>query len=258
VELAGALGEIARNTLRRDFRNIDTELAHITLLEGAPRILPTFPEDLSAKARAALERLCVRVVAGAKVTRISEREVRVAVGDRTETLEAGTIIWAAGVTASPLGRKLAEKAGAPVDRAGRVIVEPDLTLPGHSEILVLGDLAAYLHQGGKPLPGVAPAAMQQGRYAARALRMRLAGRKPPPFRYRDKGSLATIGRNAAVAQLGRFRFGGHFAWVLWLLVHIAYLIGFENRVLVLIQWAWNYFTWNRGARLITQSEARDP
>jgi NADH:ubiquinone reductase (H+-translocating) len=254
VELAGALGEIANDTLRHDFRRIDPSAARIFLVEGTDRVLPPYPPDLSAKAEQALIRLKVRPMLSAIVTGIDETGVTVRRGAETEHIPARTVLWAAGVQASPLGRVLAERAGAKLDRAGRVIVEPDLTIPGHPEILVIGDLADFTHQTGKPLPGVAPVAMQQGRYAAHLVRGRLAGKPPKPFHYWDKGSLATIGRAAAVADFGSIHIAGYFAWVTWLFVHLMYLVGFDNRLLVFIKWAYNYFTRNRGARLITGDE----
>ncbi len=242
VELAGALADIARTTLVRDFRHFSPASARIMLLEGNPCVLPPYPPDLSEAARAQLEALGVEVRTGALVSAIDERGV-VASGER---IPARTILWGAGVAASPLGRSL----GVPLDRAGRVRVEPDLSIPGHPEVFVAGDLAA-IQQDGKPVPGVAPAAMQMGRWAAQNILRDLAGEPRRPFRYRDKGSLATLGHAAAVADLGRFHFHGRTAWVLWLFVHILYLIGFRNRVAVLLQWFWSYLTFSRGARLIT-------
>jgi len=194
----------------------------------------------------------VRPMVGALVTGIDETGVTVRRGNEMEHIPARTVLWAAGVQASPLGRTLADRAGAKLDRVGRVIVEPDLTIAGHPEILVIGDLANFTHQTGKPLPGVAPVAMQQGRYAAKLVRGRLAGKTLEPFHYWNKGSLATIGRAAAVADFGRIHIDGYFAWLTWLFVHLMYLVEFDNRLLVLIQWAYNYFTRNRGARLITR------
>jgi len=254
VELAGALGEIANDTLRHDFRHINPADSRILLVEGTDRVLPAFPPDLSAKAEESLVRLGVRPVTGAMVTAIDESGVAVRRGGETERIGARTVLWAAGVEASPLGRVLAERAGAQLDRAGRVIVEPDLTIAEHPEILVIGDLANFSHQTGKPLPGVAPVAMQQGRYAAHLVRKRLAGESAPPFHYWDKGSLATIGRAAAVADFGRIHISGYVAWLTWLFVHLMYLVEFDNRLLVFIQWAYNYFTFNRGARLITRNQ----
>lgn len=251
VELAGALGEIANDTLRHDFRRINPRDAHIFLLEGADRVLPLYPPELSAEAEKSLIRLGVRPRTQTIVTGIDAEAVTTRRGDRVDRIPTRTVLWAAGVQASPLGRVLAERSAAPLDRAGRVVVESDLTIPGHPEILVAGDLAHFSHQTGPALPGVAPVAMQQGRYAAQLISQRLKGETPPPFRYRDKGSLATIGRAAAVADFGRIRFGGFLAWLAWLFIHLLYLVEFENRLLVLIEWTYNYVTRNRGARLIT-------
>ncbi len=251
VELAGALGEIANDTLRHDFRHINPSASRILLLEGGGRVLPAYPADLSAQAGESLIRLGVRPITGAIVTAIDEAGVTVRRGDQEERIAARTVLWAAGVAASPLGRILAERGGALLDRAGRVMVEADLTIAGHPEILVIGDLANFSHQTGKPLPGVAPVAMQEGRYAAELVRQRLAGKTVAAFHYHDKGSLATIGRAAAVADFGRIHMHGMPAWLTWLFVHLLYLVEFDNRLLVLIQWAYNYITRNRGARLIT-------
>lgn len=251
VELAGALGELAHGTLPRDFRHIDTRQTRILLIEGMERVLPTYPPDLSAKAAAALARLGVTVQTGSLVTDIQGDTVSIRTGERTMQVQAKTILWAAGMRASPLGNLLAERTGCPLDRAGRVLVQPDLTVPGHPEIFVIGDLAAFLHQGGRPLPGVAPVAIQEGRYVAERIKAQRQGRALPPFRYRDQGSLAVIGRNAAVADFGRLRLSGFPAWLIWVFVHIANLIEHDDRLLVMIQWAWHYFTRKRGARLIT-------
>ncbi len=251
VELAGALGELAHGTLPRDFRHIDTQQTRILLIEGMERVLPTYPPDLSTKAAAALARLGVTVQTGSLVTDIQGDTVSIRTGDRTTQVQAKTILWAAGMRASPLGKLLAGRTGCPLDRAGRVLVQPDLTVPGHPEIFVIGDLAAFLHQGGRPLPGVAPVAIQQGRYVAERIKAQLQGRVLPPFRYRDRGSLAVIGRNAAVADFGRLHLSGFPAWLIWVFVHIANLIEHDDRLLVMIQWAWHYFTRKRGARLIT-------
>ena len=250
VELAGALAELSRFTLRQNFRNIDPASARILLLEGVDRVLPPYPPQLSAKATRALERMGVTVRTNTLVTDIQPGTVTVRSGNHTETIPARTVLWAAGVDASPLGKVLAEATGAALDRAGRITVEPDLTLPGHPEILVIGDLALY-RQNGKPLPGVAQVAMQQGKYAARLIQSRLEGQSLPPFHYRDVGTMATIGRAKAVADLGWLRVNGRLAWWAWLFIHILYLIEFQNRLLVLMQWAWSYFTRNRAARLIT-------
>ena len=251
VELAGALAEIARYALKREFRTINPADARIILLEGAPRPLLSYPPDLSAKAASALGRLGVEVKTDAFVTEIERNGVTVRRGDRTELIPARTVLWAAGVQASPLGAVLNKSAGAELDRLGRVIVEPDLTLPGHPDIFVIGDLAHFSHQTSEPLPGVAPVAIQQGRYVADLISRRLRDKTAPPFRYRNYGSMATIGRAAAVAHIGPLRFNGYLAWLAWLFLHLMYVVRFENRVLVLIQWAWNYLTRNRSARLIT-------
>jgi NADH:ubiquinone reductase (H+-translocating) len=242
VELAGALAEISRHALARDFRAIDPTRARILLLEGGPRVLPPFPPELSEKAREQLVRLGVEVRTGGQVTAIDAGGVSIG----PERIAARTVLWAAGVAASPLARSL----GAPLDRAGRVQVTPELTVPGRPEIFVLGDLAT-LQQDGKPLPGVAPAAMQAGRHTAENLRRVVRGEPMLPFRYKDKGSLAVIGRGAGVAEFPKSTWSGAIAWWAWLLIHIFYLIGFRNRVLVLMQWAWAYLTYQRGARLIT-------
>jgi NADH dehydrogenase len=251
VELAGAVGEVAHHTLRGNFRSIDPASAKILLLEAADRILGTYPPQLSAKAVASLERLGVTVRTHAAVTDVGAEHVEIRSDGKTEVIPAHTVLWAAGVDASPLARALAQATGAALDRAGRITVEPDTTLPGHPEIFVIGDMANYPHEGGKPLPGVAPVAMQQGRYVANLIQCRLKGEPPIPFHYRDHGTMATIGRAAAVADLGSVRLSGYLAWLTWLFVHILYLIAFENRVMVMFQWAWNYFTQGRSARLIT-------
>jgi NADH:quinone reductase (non-electrogenic) len=241
VELAGTVAEIARHTLSNEFRRIDPSQARVVLLEGTDRVLPPYPPDLSQRARRQLEDLGVEVRVGALVTAVDGHGVCIG----PERIESRTVLWAAGVAASPIGRSL----GAPVDRAGRVKVESDLSLPGHPEIFVAGDLAAF-EQNGRLVPGVAPAAMQMGRHAARNVLRSIAGQPLAPFRYVDKGSLATIGRRAAVADFGRFRFWGLPAWLAWLGVHIFFLIGFRNRLVVLLDWAWAYFSYQRTARLI--------
>jgi NADH dehydrogenase len=251
VELAGALGEIANDTLRRDFRSIDPSTARIILVEGADRVLPPYPKKLSAAARRMLERLGVTVRTGALVTDIRERSVTIREDARVEEIPARTVLWAAGVLGSPLGRILSEEAGATLDDAGRVIVEPDLTVPGHPEIFVIGDLAHFSHQTGKPLPGVAQPAIQEGRYVARAIERRLRGESTPPFHYVDKGNLATIGRAAAVADLYGLHLSGVPAWLLWIFVHLLYIVEFQNRLLIVLQWGWMYLTYDRSARLIT-------
>lgn len=252
VELAGTIAEIARDTLPNDFRNIDSKLAQIILIDAADRVLPPYPSALSARAEEQLRELGVTVRTNVLVTAIDRGGVTIDAGGKSERIASRTVLWAAGVQASSLGRELAVRAGAPIDRVGRVIVDPDLTIPGHPEVFVIGDLAIYSHQGGKPLPGVAPVAMQQGKYVAELLRGRLAGdRTPAPFRYVDRGNMATIGRAAAVADLGWIRLSGYSAWLAWLFVHLLFLIGFQNKLLVLIQWAWSYFSFSRSCRLIT-------
>jgi NADH dehydrogenase len=251
VELSGALGEIANDTLKHDFRSIDPRESRIFLIEGEDRVLPPFPPDLSHHAEDSLRRLNVQVRLKARVTAVDGDGVVVSCGGKDERIPAKTVLWAAGVFASPLGRVLHDRAGAPIDRAGRVIVNQDLSIPDHPEILVIGDLASYSHQTGKPLPGVAQVAMQMGGYTAALTRARLEGRTLPAFRYFDKGNLAAIGRAKAVAEIGKLHLYGWIAWVIWLFVHILYLIGFDNRLVVMMEWAYNYFTHNRGARLIT-------
>ncbi len=254
VELAGALGEIANDTLKHDFRSINPKESRIFLIEGEDRVLPPFPSDLSHHAERSLIKLNVQVRLTARVTCVDGTGVVVTSNGNVETIRAKTVLWAAGVKASPLGEILHDRAGAPLDNAGRVVVNPDLSVPGHPEILVIGDLASYSHQDCKPLPGVAQVAMQMGQYAVKLTRARLEGRTTGPFRYFDKGNLAEIGRAAAVAQLGRVHLWGWAAWVIWLFIHIVYLIGFDNRLVVIMEWAYNYFTYNRGARLITGRE----
>jgi len=255
VELAGALSEIAQHTLRGDFRAIDPSEARVLLLEAGERILPTYSPDLSARAMRALERIAVGVRTSTRVTELADGAVTVRHGETGETLRAATVLWAAGVKGSPLGASLAASAGASLDGAGRVLVGPDLALRGHPEIFVVGDLAARNDDAGRPLPGVAQVAMQQGRYVAKVVGARLSGSPPPPpFRYLDFGSMATIGRGAAVADLRIARFNGFVAWMAWLFLHLMYLVQFANRLLVFVQWAWSYLTWNRSARLITGTD----
>ncbi|MGH9721689.1 MAG: NAD(P)/FAD-dependent oxidoreductase [Bryobacteraceae bacterium] len=248
VELAGALGEIAHDTLRHDFRSINPAEANILLVEGGDRVLSTFPPDLSASAERSLIRLGVRTRCRTVASSIDADGVTIKSAGGVERIATRTVLWAAGVKASPLAVML----GAPLDRQGRVIVEPDLSVPAHPEVFVIGDMANYSHQTGSPLPGVSPVAMQEGRYVAQVIQARLRGRTVPRFRYFDKGNMATIGRAAAVADVRGFRFSGFFAWLLWLFVHLMYLVEFDNRLLVLIEWTYNYVTHNRGARLITR------
>ncbi len=246
VEMAGQIGELARDTLRHDFRTIDPRTARILLVETADRVLTSFPPSLSAKAARSLEKLGVTVLTGRSVTAIDHDSVTV----DEERIPARTVVWAAGVTASSMAARLAELTGAARDRAGRVTVEPDLTLPGHPEVFALGDMVRLQET---VLPGVAPVAMQQGRYAARVVRDRLGGRQTPPFHYRDKGNLATIGRNAAVADIKGVRLSGFLAWITWLVVHLFYLVGFQNRILVFIRWAVSFVTRGRGDRIISDT-----
>jgi NADH dehydrogenase len=255
VELAGALGEIANDTLRHDFRDIDPSTSQIILVEGTERILPTYPPNLSEAACKMVERLGVTVRTGAFVVDVQPESVSIRTGDRTEKIETRTILWAAGVLASPLGRTLAKEAGAPIDKASRIIVQPDMTVPGHPEIFVIGDLANFSHQGGKPLPGVAQPAIQQGRYVAKVIQNRLKNESTEPFQYTYRGNLAVIGRGAAVADLVRFRLAGWPAWLIWIFVHLMNIVQFQNRLLVFLQWAWLYLSYDRSARLIT---GRDP
>jgi len=243
VELAGTMAEIARKALSNEFRTIDPRKTRIVLLEGGPRILPAYPEDLSRSAEEQLKRLGVEVHTSAMVTLVKPGAVHM--GDTQ--LPAAVILWAAGVAASPLGKKL----GGPVDRAGRVAVNPDLSLPGHPEVFVIGDLATLKDENGKMLPGVAPVAMQEGKATAHNIAAELRGEPRKNFHYFNKGNLATIGRAAAVAEFGKIHISGFLAWLAWLFVHIFFLIGFRNRIIVMVQWAWSYFTYERGARLIT-------
>lgn len=242
VELAGALADVSKHALARDFKNIDPTAARIFIIEGLDRVLPAFPSELSEKARRRLERMGVTVLAEAEVTAIDDD----AVWMEQSRIETRTVLWAAGVAASPIARSL----GAPLDRAGRVRVEPDLTVPGHKDAFLIGDLAA-LEQDSRPVPGVAQAAIQEGRHAAHNILRAIEGKNLEPFKYRDKGMLAAIGRSYSVATLRHVRLGGFIAWIIWVVVHIYFLIGFRNRILVMIEWAWRYLTWDRGARLIT-------
>jgi len=251
VELAGSLGEIARDTLRNEFRTIKTDRARIMLVDAVDRVLPTYPDDLSARAAKALEKMGVTVRTGVFVTGISADSVTVKLGDHEERIAARTILWAAGVQTSKLSQALSEATGQPLQKGGRLVVNPDLTLPGHPSIFVIGDMAQCAGADGKPLPGIAPVAMQEGAYAARLIAARLENRAIAPFHYHHKGDMATIGRAAAVASVKGFHFDGLPAWLAWLFVHLWFIVEFEDRLLVFTQWAWNYFTRNRGARLIT-------
>ena len=247
VELAGTLAEIARKSLAEDFRNIDPKRTRILLVEAGPSLLSAYPEDLRQSAKRQLEKLGVEVLLNSPVTDVRAGEIRIG----EDVMPSTVVLWAAGVAASRLGRVL----GGPVDRAGRVMVEADLSLPGHREVFVIGDLASLKHADGNQLPGVAPVAMQQGMCVARQIAADISGHDRAPFHYLDKGSLATIGRAAAVAQFGKIHISGFLAWLSWLFIHIFFLIGFRNRIIVMIQWAWSYFTYDRSARLIT-GEAR--
>ncbi|AOY84777.2 NAD(P)/FAD-dependent oxidoreductase [Moorena producens JHB] len=254
VELAGAMAELAYNTLKDDFRDIDTSEARIVLLEGMDRILPPYPPELSVKAQNSLERLGVTVQTKTLVTNIDNDIVTMRRGEQVEEINAKTVLWAAGMKASAMGKALAKATGVELDRAGRVIVQPDMSLAGHPDIFVIGDLANFSHQTGKPLPGVAPVAMQQGKYVSTLIQKRLKEETVADFHYQDYGNLAVIGRNAAVVDLGFVKFSGFPAWLAWIFIHIFFLIEFDNKLLVMIQWAWHYLTFKRGVRLITNLE----
>jgi NADH dehydrogenase len=243
VELAGTLAEISRKSLARNFRNIDPTKTRVLLVEAGPSILSAYPEDLRRSAVEQLEHLGVEVRTNSAVSDVRTGQVQVG----NDVISAEVVLWAAGVSASPLGRAL----GAPVDRAGRVLVEPDLSIPGHREVFVIGDLASMKDKHGRPLPGVAPVAMQQGKFVGRQIAADLAGRPREAFHYSDKGSLATIGRAAAIAQFGKVHLSGLIAWLSWLFIHVFFLIGFRNRIVVMFQWFWSYVTYERAARLIT-------
>ncbi|MBK9125087.1 MAG: NAD(P)/FAD-dependent oxidoreductase [Chloroflexi bacterium] len=256
VEMAGALAEMAHETLRPAFRNVDLSNVRIVLVQSGERVLPTYPAELSAKAEASLSRLGVEVMTGRRVTDINAEGVTISTGDRqTEFIASRNVLWAAGVKASPLGAALAKETNADLDRGGRVMVEPDLSLPGYPNVFVIGDLAHFNHQTGDPLPGVAQVAIQQGRYVGRLIERRLQGKAVGAFRYADRGTIATIGRGAAVADIGRIRLSGWPAWIVWLYIHLMYLAEVENRVLVFVQWLWHFITRNRSALLIVNSDS---
>jgi NADH dehydrogenase len=252
VELAGALSEIANDTLRDDFRSFDPEEARIILLDSGQRILSTFPEKLSISARNQLIEINVLTRSGVRVLDITPEGARVSANGKEEFIPSRTVVWAAGVTASPLGRKIAEASGLELARGGKVPVEPDCSIQGHPEIFVIGDLAYFSHGLDQPLPGVAQTAMQMGDYVGALIKARLQGKTRPPFRYCDKGSMAVIGRKRAVAQVGKLAISGYCAWLLWAFIHILYLVNFQSRIIVAIRWGFEYFSFNRGARLITQ------
>ena len=253
VELAGAIGELAHHTLKHNFRGVDPTVSRILLVEGRDRLLQTYPETLSQEAKLSLQKLGVTVKTNTRVESIDDSGVTICSEDGVERIECETVLWGAGVQASPLGRCLADSAGVEVDRLGRVVVEPDLTIRGYDNIFVLGDLA-HVKQDEQELPGVAPVAMQQGEYAANAICQRERGQSVEEFRYRDRGSMAVIGRAAAVASIGGLNFHGFFAWLVWLFIHLINLVGYQSRASVLLQWGWNYVTRNRSARIITFQE----
>ncbi len=255
VELAGALAELAYETLREDFRSINLGETKVVLLEGMDRVLPPYPGDLSVAAKKSLEKLGVEVRTNTLVTNIEGDTVTLKSGDSIEKVQAFTVLWAAGIKASPMGKAIADQTGAELDRIGRLIVEPDLSVPGYPNIFIAGDLAHYAHNSENPLPGTASTAMQQGSYLAESIQRRLAKKPVSAFEYQNKGSMAVIGRNEAVADLGFAKFAGFPAWFLWIFVHIYYLVEFDNKLLVLMQWGWHYFTSQRGARLITGDDS---
>jgi NADH dehydrogenase len=255
VEMAGAMSEIARHTLKGNFRRIDPATSSIHLIEAADRVLPNSVPELSEKAAKSLGKLGIIVRTRTQLTSIEPEKITLRFEGKDETIATHNVIWAAGMRASSLGKIVADATGCELDKSGRIVVEPDLTIRGHPEIFVIGDLAQCKDQNGKPLPGLAPVAMQEGRYAARLIAARLKGKSFPAFHYHDKGTMATIGRSSAVVDLGWIRFGGWLAWVTWLFVHLMYIVQFHNKLLILLQWAWNYFTRNRSARLITQEQS---
>ncbi|MDJ0717823.1 MAG: NAD(P)/FAD-dependent oxidoreductase [Prochloraceae cyanobacterium] len=251
VELAGALAEVAHGTLKDDFRNIDTAKAKIILFSSRDRVLPTYPDKLSLKAQKSLEGLGVIVKTGARAIDIQKDTLTIRIGDRVEKIAAKTIVWTAGMKASGMSKILAERTGVQIDRSGRIIVAKDFKLPGYDNIFAIGDLAHYAHQDNKPLPGIAPVAMQEGQYVARLITSNIKGETIRPFYYFDSGSLAVIGKHEAVVDLGFIKLSGFLAWCVWMFIHVFYLLEFDNKLIVMIQWAWNYFTFSKGARLIT-------
>ena len=248
VELAGAIGEMSRFTLARDFRNIDTKLTRVILIESGARILSMFSEQQAARATRDLEKLGVQIWSNSLVTSIDENGVEAG----PERIQASTVLWAAGVRGVEIDRQDSLE----IDRQGRVVVNEDLSIDGHPNVFVAGDQASFTHQTGKPLPGTAPVAMQQGQFVARTIRCDLGGKPREAFRFVDKGQMATIGRSSAIVEIGKLRFSGWFAWFIWLVIHVYYLVGFRNRLLVVLQWAWSYVTFRRGARLIVEREWR--
>lgn len=254
VEMAGALAEIARETLKNEFRAIDPSDARILLVQSRDRVLPTYPSGLSDQAMTMLAKRGVEIVTGTRISDVGPQEVTISSGGKDTTIAARTVLWTAGVKASPLGQALADATGVSLDRGGRVMVEPDLTVSGHPEIFVIGDLASCAHQDGKPLPGVAQVAIQQGQYVGDLITRRQQGHGLPAFRYRDQGNIVVIARGAAVAGVGRFRFGGWLAWQLWAYIHLMYQMEIENRLLVLVQWLWNFITRDRSTLLITDRQ----
>jgi NADH:ubiquinone reductase (H+-translocating) len=258
LELAGALAEIANETLKHDFRHIDPREARILLVEGGPRVLPSFPEDLSAKAEKLVTKLGVEVMKGVMVTTIDANGVTFRRGDKTESLAAHTVLWAGGVETTTFGRKLAQRTHAETDRSGRIKVNSDLTIPNYPDIFIVGDLAHATDKDGKPMPGVAQVAIQGGAFVAKTIKARIENKKPDPaFHYFNKGDMAVIGRAAAVANIFGFHLSGFIAWFTWLFVHLIYIVEFQNRVMVFIQWGFEYLTFSRGARLITGTAATD-
>ncbi|MGB2690975.1 MAG: NAD(P)/FAD-dependent oxidoreductase [Thermodesulfobacteriota bacterium] len=251
VELAGTIGELTQTTLKDDFRNINTEDAKIILVEGLDQVLPTYPKKLSEKAEKFLKKLGVTIKVNTMVTDINGSNAIISRNGDSEKIQSKTILWTAGVKASSLGKSIANNSDAELDKSGRVIVNADLSVPGHPNIFIVGDLAHLSIEGREPLPGVAPVAMQEGKYVAKLILNRLKGKETKPFKYEEKGNLAVIGTNSAVADLGKLQFAGFFAWLVWAFVHIRYLIEFDSKVIVFFRWSWNYFTRKRGVRLIT-------
>ena len=257
VELAGAVAEIANSSMKGNFNNFTPKDAKIILIEGLERVLPPYPTELSSKAEQELCNLGVTIHTQSMVTSISENNIVLRKGEKYEQITSHTILWAAGVKASSIGKKLAEKTGAQIDRAGRVIVEPDLSIIGFPDIFVIGDLSSFSHQNNKPLPGIAPVAMQQAKYVAKLIQKQLKGESLPSFVYKDYGSMAVIGKNKAVADFKFIKLSGFLAWFIWIWVHIYYLIEFDNKLVVLIQWIWNYFTQGRGSSVIIENNKKD-